>query len=63
MAGPDVGQAWETYSSNERRWVRVIVAKIDGDQITLRYEGTLELLTVSVDELENNPERFRVVVD
>lgn len=63
MATPDVGQVWETYSPNERRWVKVIVAKVDGDQITLRYEGTLELFTVSIDELENNPERFRVAVD
>ena len=54
-----LGQIWEMYSSGEGRWVRVIVTKIDGGEVTLRYEGLLEFMTVDLPEMQNNPEAFR----
>jgi hypothetical protein len=53
------GQVWEIHSGGNGRWVRAIVTKIDGDQVTLRYEGLLEFLTVPVSELQGNSEMFR----
>jgi hypothetical protein len=53
------GQVWEIHSDGSGRWVRAIVTKIDGDQVTLRYEGLLEFLTVSLSDLQGNSERFR----
>jgi hypothetical protein len=53
------GQVWEIHSDGDSRWVRAVVTKIDGDQVTLRYEGLLEFLTVSLSELQGNSELFR----
>jgi hypothetical protein len=53
------GQVWEIHSDGNGSWVRAIVTKIDGDQVTLRYEGLLEFLTVSLSELQGNSEMFR----
>jgi hypothetical protein len=56
------GQVWEIHSDGNGRWVRAIVTKIDGDQVTLRYEGLLEFLTVSLSDLQDNSEMFRPAV-
>jgi hypothetical protein len=63
MANTEIGSVWEVYSPHEGRWVRVVVAKVDNDQVALRYEGTLELLTVDLGDLQNSPDRFRVPSD
>jgi hypothetical protein len=63
MANITVGQTWEAYSDRERRWVRVVVAKEEGGTVTLRYEGSLELFEVNSDDLQNSPDRFRLVAD
>jgi hypothetical protein len=52
------GQAWEMYSAKERRWVRVVVAKVAPSFVTLRYQGLFEFVTVDLTEMEN-AERFR----
>jgi hypothetical protein len=54
-----VGQIWEMYSATEKRWVRMIVEKIDGGTVSLRYEGVLEFATAEFAEMESNAERFR----
>ena len=53
------GQVWEIHATGNGGWARAVVTKIDGDQVTLRYEGLLEFLTVSLSELEGNSETFR----
>ena len=63
MANTEIGSAWEVYSPHENRWVRVVVAKVDDGQVTMRYEGTLELFTVDISDLQDSPERFRVCAD
>lgn len=55
------GEVWEMYSTAERRWVLVIVTKLDNEDVTLRHEGVLEFLTVRAEEMRDNPERFRPV--
>jgi hypothetical protein len=52
MANVETGQVWEMYSSGENRWVRVFVAKIDDDRVTLRYEGSMEFMTVELADIE-----------
>jgi hypothetical protein len=52
------GQLWEMYSATEKRWVRVVVGRIEDDRVTLRYEGVLEFVTLDMWEIQN-PERFR----
>jgi hypothetical protein len=42
------GQLWEMYSATEKRWVRVVVARIEDDRVTLRYEGVLEFFTLDM---------------
>lgn len=52
------GQAWEMYSAKERRWVRVFVAKVTHNFVTLRYQGVFDFFTVDLAEMQN-AERFR----
>jgi hypothetical protein len=59
MANVETGQVWEMYSSGENRWVRVFVAKIDDDRVTLRYEGSMEFMTVELADIESKPDVFR----
>ena len=56
----EVGQPWEMYvhSFGVRRWVPVVVAKIEGDQVILRHRGLTELVRVERADLQN-PARFR----
>jgi hypothetical protein len=58
MINLEPGQAWEKFSPQENRWVRVIATAIEDRRVTLRYEGMLELVTVDADEM-NNPDLFR----
>lgn len=57
-----LGQVWEVYSDRENRWVRAVISKQEDDEITFRYEGTLEIFTVNRQNLSNS-EHFRVIVD
>ena len=59
MADIRPGETWEVYSDAESRWVRVVVTKIEGTQVTLRYEGLLEFLTVDLSDIESKPDAFR----
>jgi hypothetical protein len=54
-----VGDVWEMYSATEDQWVRVVVAKVDGDTATLRYEGVFEFVTVGLSDLHDKPDVFR----
>ena len=56
----ELGQPWEMYehSAGAMRWVPVVVAKIEGDQVTLRHRGLTQLVRVELADLQN-PERFR----
>jgi hypothetical protein len=63
MAEAEPGTVWEMYSSHENRWTRVIVTKAEDGQVTLRYEGVLEFITVDGSEMENNRELFRPASD
>ena len=54
----ELGQLWEMYSADTRRWVPVVVAKIEGDLVTLRYRGLTEFVRVELADMQN-PERFR----
>ncbi len=56
----ELGQPWEMYehSAGAMRWVPVVVAKIEGDQVIVRHRGLTELVRVERSELQN-PERFR----
>jgi hypothetical protein len=52
------GQLWEMYSAREKRWVQVVVVKVDDGGVTLRYRGFLEFF--KVDPLNmHKPELFR----
>ena len=53
------GQVWEVHVNDENRWIRAIVTKVDGSEVIFRYQGILEFVRVSVDEVQNKPERFR----
>jgi hypothetical protein len=55
----ELGQAWEMYSAKERRWVRVVVAKVDDDRVTLRPQGIIEFFTVELLDIQNKPDLFR----
>ena len=46
------------YWAAARRWVRAVVAKIAGEQVTLRLRGLTELVSVEPADLQN-PARFR----
>ena len=52
-----LGQRWEMYSA--RRWVPVVVTKIEDDRVRLRYEGLIEFVTVKLVDMETKPELFR----
>ena len=52
------GQLWEMYSAKERRWVGVVVIKIDDGGVMLRYRGLLEFFTVDLLDMQK-PELFR----
>ena len=52
------GQLWEMYSAAEKRWVRVIVTRLQDDRVTLRHQGIFEFVTVDLAEMDN-AERFR----
>lgn len=58
MTEIDPGQIWEMCSTGGKSWVRVVVTKIQGGLVTLRYEGVFEFVTVPRSEMED-PERFR----
>ncbi len=47
------GQVWEMYSKIETRWLRVIVASVEGDEARLRYEASYEFV---VSDMENRPD-------
>ena len=47
------------YSTDENRWSRVIVTKVEDGRATLRYEGVLEFLTVDVGDMQIKPELLR----
>jgi len=53
------GQVWEMYSKIETRWLRVIVASVEGDEARLRYEESYEFMTFNVSDMENSPDMFR----
>jgi len=53
------GQVWEMYSKIEKRWVRVIVASVEGDQARLRYEASYEFVTLNISDMENRPDMFQ----
>jgi hypothetical protein len=53
------GQAWEMYSAKERRWVRVVVTRLQDDRVTLRYQGIFEFTTVDLSEMQD-ANRFRL---
>ena len=55
-----LGEVWEMYSAGAGQWVRVVVTKVEDGEVTLRYEGVLEFLTVDGSDLQN-PELFRSV--
>ncbi len=50
------GQVWEMYSKIETRWLRVIVASVEGDEARLRYEASYEFVTLNVSDMENRPD-------
>jgi len=56
----ELNEVWEMYSLGADEWVRVVVTKIEDAEVTLRYEGILEFVTVDLADMEN-PERFRPV--
>src|SRR5216683_2473492 len=51
MTNVEPGQVWEAYSTDENRWSRVIVTKVEDGRATLRYKGVLEFLTVDVGDM------------
>ena len=63
MADVALGQVWEVFSDRENRWVRAVIAKQEDGQVTLRYEGTLELFTVNIEDLQNDSKRFRLAIE
>jgi len=52
------GQLWEMYSAREKRWVQVVVVKVDDGGVKLRYRGFLEFFTVDLLDM-HKPELFR----
>jgi hypothetical protein len=58
-----VGQVWEMYSKQDNGWVRMIVARVEDDIITLHPEGLLELILVHRREMLSSPDRFRQPLD
>ena len=60
MTNIEQGQVWEVYSRHENRWVRAVVFKMEDGHVVLRYEGTLEFVTVDIDDLQGRPELFRL---
>jgi hypothetical protein len=53
------GQLWEMYSAKEKCWVMVVVVKVDGGRVTLRYRGFLEFFTVELLDMQTKPDLFR----
>ena len=53
------GQIWEMYSHPEKRWVRVIVAKVEDSRVRLRYEGLIKFITVELGDMQIKTEVFR----
>jgi hypothetical protein len=62
MTDPATGQVWEVYSPQQNQWSRVIVAKIQDQEVILRYDGTLELLRVTLDDMQDK-ERFHLAAE
>jgi hypothetical protein len=54
-----LGQRWEMYSPRERRWVPVVVAKIEDGRVRLRYQGLVEFVSVELADMQSKPELFR----
>jgi hypothetical protein len=50
------GQLWEMYSTAEKRWVRIVVAKIEDGRVRVRYQGLCEFFTVEQLDIQNKPE-------
>ena len=46
------------YSAPEKRWVPVVVAKIEDGRVRLRYQGLLEFFTVDLLDMLNKPQQF-----
>ena len=63
MPNVEVGQVWEMHSPTKGGWIRVVVAKVDGDTLMFRYEGVMEFITISMDDLSNRPDEFRRLDD
>jgi len=57
-ANIEPGQLWEMCSNGAKRWVRMVVSKIEDGLVTLRYQGVFEFVTVDLSELQD-AERFR----
>ena len=57
-ANIEPGQLWEKCSRGAKRWVRVVVSKIEDGLVTLRYEGVFEFVTVDLWAMQD-AERFR----
>ena len=55
----ELGQRWEMYSARERRWVPVVVAKIEDGRARLRYQGLVEFVSVELADMQSKPELFR----
>jgi len=62
MTTIEPGQVWEVYSRPERRWVPAVVFKMEDGHAVLRYEGTLEFVTVDIDDMRGRPELFRPAI-
>ena len=52
------GQVWEMYSAREKRWVAVVVVKVEDDRVRLRPMGLIEFFTVALVDMVR-PELFR----
>jgi hypothetical protein len=37
----------------------MVVAKVEGETVTFRYEGLLELMTIEAKELRDKPDTYR----
>ncbi len=59
MTNMEPEQVWRMYSTDENRWSRVIVTKVEDGPARLRYEGVLEFLTVDVGDMQIKPELLR----
>ena len=60
MDNIELGKPWEMYvrSLGVKRWERMVVAKIEDDQVILRLRGLTELVRVERAAMQDS-ERFR----